>query len=179
MKVFIASPLFNAEQHEILNTLESLLQEHGHEFYSARHDSEGLLPPKEMRGNHEAWKPVFQNNLDGLNDCDVMIAVLNYALPSNQRIILSKEIYDKDWGLHLEEKEIELPDSGTVWEMGYFTAFGKPVYGYHPTGGSHLNLMLTHGCTETITGEGNLRQFLAGDPFDFSACVNWGAQNGS
>lgn len=207
-KVFIASPLFNPEQHQILDRIEALLARSDFKFYSARHDSEAYVPKGEDKKLPGAWDAVFNSNLLGLNECNIMIAVLSYALPSGHKMLLQTP-----GGNTLGTdtfKELELPDSGTVWEMGYFLGKGKLVVGFHPEKeANHLNLMLTHGCDALITGWDALGEFISGSPqdgdkwparvstrmesagplgamalykvaqnFDWSATSTWGAQVG-
>ena len=94
-----------------------------------------------------------------------MIAILSYALPVKRSIKLLEE--DLVGTTHKIISEIELPDSGTVWEMGYFRALGKIVIGFHPEKqGTHLNLMLTHGADALISGWSNLERFFRDKPSD-------------
>jgi len=167
-KIFIASPLFNPPQIELISEIEGLLQMYGFDFYSARlHSGSDKMSP-EQRKDIRAWDPVFKSNIDGLNECQVMIAVLEYRMPETTGIALldfdiDSYADDNPWNLGIEEiKRIELPDAGTVWEAGYFRAQGKLVLGFHSDRAKHLNLMLTHGCDALVRGINNLDGFLSG-----------------
>jgi hypothetical protein len=129
----------------------------------------------EQRKDIRAWDPVFESNEQGLNECRVMIAVLEYAMPANKAIhLVEKDVTlssdmctDNDTGepraLYPSYNPIELPDAGTVWECGYHRAQGKIVIGFHTDKAKHLNLMLTHGCDAMIRGFENLEGFLSGE----------------
>lgn len=153
-KIFIASPLFNTAQHEILDQIESILEQHDYTYYSARkHSGSDLLTP-EQRKDINAWNPVFDSNRQGLDECRVCIAVLEYAYPEGTTLCVVKNSV---------AMQVELPDAGTVWETGYLHAQGKLVLGFHTTKqAKHLNLMLTHGCDGLLTGYGSLHSFLGG-----------------
>jgi nucleoside 2-deoxyribosyltransferase len=161
--LFIASPLFNPFQHGIIGRIEDLCIAKGIEFYSARKDSEPFVPKGEDKKNPDAWDKVFQNNEEGLQACHIMIAVLGYALPENQKFGLATGVdHSFEHGVRMADfKHVEIPDSGTVWEMGYFRALGKPVIGFHPTRrADDINLMLTHGCDGLISGWDSLTDFF-------------------
>lgn len=161
MRIFIASPLFNESQHEIIGSLETLLTSLGYDYYSARqHSGSDRLTP-EQKKTFDAWTPVYESNVHGLDSCDAMIAVLEYALPKNQGLMLVNGLDE-----YPEERtftDLSLPDAGTVWEIGYHIAQGKPVIGYYSfpeQNASHLNLMLSHGVHALTFGPENLKKFL-------------------
>lgn len=165
--IFIASPLFNPEQIEIIKTIETLLEVNGFDFYSARLHSGSADMTLEQRKDIRAWDPVFKSNEEGLNSCQTMIAVLEYALPEGQRLSLVEDVPGYDTGIGEREgflKEhvsLELPDAGTVWECGYHRAQGKLVFGFHRDTAKHLNLMLSHGCDGIVKGFENLEKLLS------------------
>lgn len=164
-KIFIASPLFNPNQIAIIERIENLLTEKGYDFYSARlHSGSDKMTP-EQRKDITAWDPVFDSNERGLDECDVMIAVLEYAMPPREypahiqmAIIDNPDL--EPCGPGTVFTPIELPDAGTVWECGYHRAQGKLVLGFHTDQAKHLNLMLSHGCDGLIKGWENLDGFL-------------------
>ncbi len=170
-KVFIASPLFNKPQIQIISTIEGTLHEAGFDFYSARlHSGSDKLSPED-RKDLRKWDPVFESNLAGLDECQVCIAVLEYTMPDGQRLTMQKREHHinpdpsrpgsffpdtHEWSASV----IELPDAGTVWEMGYMRAQGKLVVGFHTDKAKHLNLMLSHGVDGMLLGYDALRNFL-------------------
>ena len=180
MKIFIASPLFNPEQIAIIEQIERTITAAGHDFYSARlHSGSDKMTPEE-RKVLSAWDPIFESNVKGLDDCDAMIAVLEYAMPEDRSLFRC----DRVDGVWQTTASVELPDAGTVWEMGYHRAQDKQVIGFHSKERpAHLNLMLTHGCMGLVLGFGALESFLRpGTPqeargaFNWSACSAWEAE---
>jgi nucleoside 2-deoxyribosyltransferase len=161
---FIASPLFNPPQLEIISHIEGLLEGAGYRYYSARKHSGSDKMTPEQRKDLRAWDPVFQSNIDGLNRADFGIAVLEYALPDNQGMLIVQDASPGiEYRFHEKSLRVELPDAGTVWEMGYLAAQGKPVIGFHTDKAKHLNLMLSHGVAGLVLGYDALAQFLGYD----------------
>lgn len=166
-KVFIASPLFNEPQIEIIKQIEQLLTDNEFPFYSARLHSGSDKLTAEQKRSLVNWDPVFESNVQGLDECTVMIAVLEYALPHREypahiAMGLLDSPQEEPFGSGTSFTPIELPDAGTVWEMGYHKAQNKIVIGFHQDKAKHLNLMLSHGCDAMIKGFDNLALFLAG-----------------
>ena len=157
-RVFIASPLFNRPQHELLDNVEAILSNNGFDYYSARKHSGSDKIPKDRLKDMSAWDPVFKSNEDGLNECQVMICVLEYAMPKGVSLVIHGHSFV---GVEMLFKKIELPDAGTVWEAGYHRAQGKLVIGFHSQKRpEHLNLMLTHGVDGLLLGYEALDTFL-------------------
>lgn len=60
---------------------------------------------------------------------------------------------------------LKVPDSGTIWEMGYAYALGKRIFGYTVEPVDNLNLMIT----QTIEGLVEPLNF-----FGSNATIDWG-----
>lgn len=174
-RIFIASPLFNPPQIEIIRRIEAEISAAGYDYYSARkHSGSDKLSPEE-RKTFAGWQPIFDSNEDGLDQCCACIAVLEYAMPEGHGLFAHSpcDLAEQDaqlgkpvvpFGKHTR---IELPDAGTVWECGYLRAQGKLVFGFHTDKAKHLNLMLSHGCDGLVKGFDNLRLLLSrGTPVD-------------
>lgn len=185
-KVFLASPLFNKEQHLLLDKVEGLLAKYGFDFYSARHHSGSASMTAEDRKDMAKWDPIFEANVTGLNECQVCLANIGYQQPEGTRLAILRKLLPHehyftpdprvflqcgstipaDSQLHGNGPHLatfaELPDAGTVWEMGYMHAQNRLVIGFHPEAQpAHMNLMLTHGCDGIVTGYDNLETFLS------------------
>jgi nucleoside 2-deoxyribosyltransferase len=159
-KVYIAGPFFNPAQTAIIQTIEDACNEFGYPFYSPRQHSGSADMTAAERKNPNCWDKVFASNEAGIYSCTIMIAVLEYALPQDQYICSLHR--DEDFRCGFRHIMIELPDSGTVWEMGAYRALGGLVVGYHSTKQpDQLNLMLSHGTDALLLGPENLRKFFA------------------
>jgi nucleoside 2-deoxyribosyltransferase len=164
---FIASPLFNPEQIQIIKSIEVMLGQNDIGYYSARkHSGSHLLTPEEKQ-QVGRWKPVFKSNVDGLKKADVCIAVMNYVLPKGQSLALveSRKIgYASPLMHEVLRPGLQIPDTGTVWEMGYLSARGIPVIGYIPEQTASLNLMLPFGCDTMARTVDDLEKLIRVSP---------------
>lgn len=168
--VFIAAPLFNAPQIELIQEIEYAVSDSNKTFYSARLHSGSDTMTAEEKKIMSNWDPVFQSNVDGLNAAELMIAVLEYPMPDDTALLLWRDSKEKPGEALVTN--VQLPDAGTVWEMGYFRALGKPVIGFHREQSGHLNLMLSHGCDGFLKDTVDLLRYLSGDT---SALVDFNA----
>lgn len=162
-RIYIAAPLFNSAQINLIQRIEDRLDKCGIPYFSPRIESEPFMPLPQDRKNASAWEPVFDCNIRGLRDSSILLAVLNYSLPEEQQVGLASYV-EEPFEHHVRMasfKPLELPDTGTIWEMGYFLGKGKIVVGFHPEKkAEHLNVMLTHGCDGLISGWNNLDGFF-------------------
>ena len=93
--IYIAGPFFNEEQVALIEAIEAVLTFNNMEFYSPR--SEGVLFNMTPEEKHARMKYIFEKNVEMLNKCDTVVAV------------------------------IDDHDTGTVWEIGYAYASKKPI----------------------------------------------------
>ena len=121
----------------------------------------------EEKKNYSNWEPVFDRNADAIGKSDYVLAVISYELPSSQQLVLKTTetvipaCREADLYAGTKEVVVNLPDNGTVWEMGYARALNQPVIGYHPQEiPKNLNLMLSHGCNYLVCGEANLQEMI-------------------
>lgn len=70
MKVYIASPFFNAEQLERVEFIEKLLHANEINYFSPRHDT--YVQPN---SSHVERKKAFHDNVEAIENCDFVIAV--------------------------------------------------------------------------------------------------------
>ena len=63
-------------------------------------------------------------------------------------------------------------DAGTMWEMGYAYALGKPIYAYSMVPGRGLNLMLAQSSAGFLNGMEQMTKFLGENGMvDFEAAT--------
>lgn len=163
-QVYIAGPLFNPAQITILEHIELMCEIASTPHFSPRLHSEPYLPPPEDRAKPEAWDRMFGMNVNAIEKCGVILAVLNYAMPDYMQVGVGTHVHEFDHQTVMANfKPLYLPDSGTVWEMGYARGTGRIVVGFHPDKKpEHLNLMLTHGTVGMLCGWDALETFLKG-----------------
>lgn len=150
--IYLAAPFFNEPQLEAVRTAETLMTELAIPFFSPRQQhKEGVPVP--IRSAAEA-RDIFDVNADKLEECEAVLAVLSYLLPENQELALCDSTRSG-------RLRVELPDTGTVWEMGYAAGAVKPVYGWIPgVAPRKVNLMLTQGCAGVVQGLDGLKHLL-------------------
>jgi nucleoside 2-deoxyribosyltransferase/thymidylate kinase len=143
-QIYLAGPFFNQEQKKLISSLENLLEAEKFVVHSPSRD--GTVIKKD--DGKEALKEVFDWNLEKMREADVIVAVVDYV-----GVKLKAQFGDTS-------KEISVPDTGTVWEMGYTYALQKPIVGYSPTGEKNMNLMLTIGVDLYCDSEEKLTKAL-------------------
>lgn len=188
--IYVAGPFFNEEQRKTITKIEELFDKKEVEYFSPRKHSEGMIPKGEDRKNPDMWKPVYDLNIKGVEDSNLVLALLSFEMPEglSTAIVADKVRYEST--ATLRDSQFvrplpEFPDSGTIFEMGFANGIGTPVLGFHPTKKlSDLNLMLTHGCTGLVHGWTALEVFFEeceGDDihYNFGICEKWAPQQGA
>jgi len=125
MLIYCAGPFFNSIQKAWAFEIALGLEEEGFEV---------CAPVREMfkEGSTLDAEAIFQRNVVWMRKSDYILVQLDYPLMPEEEILVMPE-----------GKPINLPDSGTVWEMGFCFALGKPIIGYTYGDVEKINLMLT------------------------------------
>lgn len=120
--VYLAGPFFNPAQTELIADLEITLESRDFPYYSPRIHSGSHLLSEDARRDPAAWQPVFQKNYEALLTCGVLLAVTQYAMPRDHKLAICKQegmgFADAPYHLLPIKTGLEIPDSGTVWEIG-------------------------------------------------------------
>lgn len=135
---YIAAPFFNTAQIKLVKRIEEILDKRGIDFFSPR-ESEPSQQARKQGMTPELAEEIFAYNTAYLNVCEYIVAVLDWAMPPE----LAVAVVDEDDYTILEE--VNVPDAGTVWELGYaYARTDRPtIIGI---GGSRTNLMLSGCC---------------------------------
>jgi nucleoside 2-deoxyribosyltransferase len=182
--VYIAGPFFNPAQVAVIEEIEGILTERKYEHFSPRRDSGSADMTPEERKVMSNWKPVFESNCIQIGISSLVLAVIEYVLPPD---VLSgvltpiepeesyttpdPNIFECHGHRQIREsrrfmwphrfRPLAIPDTGTVWEMGFAQASMTPVVGYLPTARPEaMNLMLAQGVVGVISGPEQLQDFL-------------------
>ena len=99
IKVYIAAPFFSKEQLEAVDEIESQLFLGGINYYSPRKD--GILNDMTDEQRKQKQSFIFNSNISGMDSCTHILA--NISKYNGAR------------------------DSGTIFEVGYFSAQKKPI----------------------------------------------------
>jgi nucleoside 2-deoxyribosyltransferase len=161
-KFYIAGPFFNEPQIEVIRRIEEMMIQHDVPFFSPR------LQPANQPGKitNEMAAEIFKNNVENLYDCDRVLAVLDWTLPPNVGMYVLRDADDHLAGHRVISGEylagpVILPDTGTVFEMGFAHSESTPIYGFtlRPPE-APLNVMLTQSCQGILRQWGQLAEFL-------------------
>lgn len=155
-KIYLAGPFFNPIQEEHAKRLARTLEMRGYEIFAPVQQ-----PWKE--GSIISPEYIFKRNLLWMQECNFALCQLDYPMLSYQTLCICEENQEEpeeeNW-----HKVIQLPDAGTVWEMGYLYALHKCIIGYCAEKTDSINLMLA----QCLTG-------YVKDPLEFFKQneINW------
>ncbi len=171
-KFYIAGPFFNPPQIELIKSIELLMVEHEMPFYSPRLTDDNRQPGPITVGMADR---IFQRNVENISDCTDILAVLDWKMPPDTKTAVVRT-GPKPELLELVTS-LNIPDSGTVFEMGVAwgmtsaaQAWGAPghsfkkwpIYGFTERRPEEaINVMLTRACVGVIHGVEGLAGFLA------------------
>lgn len=161
---YIAGPFFNDPQRKMIERIEVAMCDHGVPFISPRQTDQN----KKAALDDADAKEIFGQNILGMAQCGAMLAVLDWVMPPNKSLrpcdlspwptSTMNGPVDR-WEAN-QDIALNLPDVGTVFEMGY--VFGdRPIYGFTlRKPGDKVNLMLTQSLEGVIYGFEELDKFL-------------------
>ena len=156
---YIAAPFFNYAQNNLLDKVESLFDSVGAYYFSPRKDADVVPAGAPM----DEWQNAFDQNVRAIHVAEWMLAVLTYELPEGLiATIVPKVVATPPDNL----SPINIPDIGTVWEMGMAYAMNKPVVGYLPNKEAlgTVNVMLARSMATIVIGINELMDTLHGNP---------------
>lgn len=160
-KVFIASPLFNERQIAVIQMIEEALMAVHIPFYSARlHSGTGELG---FLDTGDKARRVYNSNIEGLMECNIVIVVLDYLLAPGKELFV-RETVGQGVGVQNREIPVGIPDTGTVFELGFMVARqqrGEDVFVAGYTTRSKLNLMVTQAMQAVFTLQSELETWIA------------------
>ncbi len=159
--VYLAGPFFNSAQVKFIAWLEEQLEARGIPYFSPR------LSEVSVRLRKEGFSPqiaaeIFAVNLTKLDEAEAVLAVLDWLLPPGRTLALIEK--DEASGTPLPGEptfflqECQIPDSGTVWELG--VAYANDIPSYVISTGKEPNLMLIQGATGVLQREDQILALL-------------------
>jgi nucleoside 2-deoxyribosyltransferase len=114
---YLAGPFFNERQLLQMANLEMIAQDHDEAFFSPRWQHPAGIPQPVTTA--ERATELFRTNVAELVRCTHVLATLDYLLPEGHALSLLRA--------GQAAKPVSLPDAGTIWELGFATALGRPV----------------------------------------------------
>lgn len=166
--VYLAAPFFNPVQLKLVVEIEHAFEDARVMCFSPRLiHGESPTPIK----TPDDARAAFNNNVVALKKCSEVVAVLDYLLPKGSTL---RCLSQNETGNAVSySPALNLPDTGTVFEMGWAYASRRPLYGFttFPRGEGKLNIMLTQSAKGIIHGVDNLRNWLSSG--DASLLAQW------
>ena len=155
--IYVAGPFFNPEQKKLYEDTVSLVEKYCNAYNVLR---DGIFCPP--NADIATQQKAFDINANKIEECDALVAILDYVgvnlltkIPADYRN--SSDFLMKQYEDHMAPdpessglgtlgyyRQIHLPDTGTVWEMGAAYMSRKPVIGLM-TSKQKVNLMLARG----------------------------------
>jgi len=137
MKTFtyIAGPFFNPAQIALIEKIEELFTSKDVAFFSPRLSDASQELKAEGRMTRRIARRIFEINEEKLCECSAVLAVADWILPENEIVTWQNEVTG-------DRRVLNIPDTGTSWELGFARAIGKPVYLYRANPKGAVNLML-------------------------------------
>lgn len=143
LRCYLAGPFFTLESRLVLKTLLVKLEELGHEVWAPMRD--GILCPK--NADKAERQKVFDLDCERLHWANCIIALLDYPLPVHQQLMMRSRTPE---GMS-QDVPLNLPDSGTVFEIGYVCGLNSTGQQYRYIIGytgrmPSFNLMIAEAC---------------------------------
>lgn len=178
-KIYIAGPFFNPPQLDLIKWIEDHLAQAEINFYSPR------LHPGNDGGpiDNATANKIFRSNVVAIQECTHVLAVLDWLMPTGHELMVVKpapqKFTDERWLYEGASRPLSLPDTGTVFEMGYATGINKPVLGYtdRKEGEGKLNIMLTQACRGMVYGPEHFRHVFWGGEIQWDRVRAWAGKN--
>jgi len=171
---YLAGPFFNPAQVLLMEQIEQVMDRHGVPTYKPRIDGgvlDKLHGPERMADSADEC---YQHDLRGLTQCELMLAVLTYELDGHHLALGHTVFRDGAKQFAVDQWGVSIPDTGTVWEVGFFTAECKPVVGFYPQPRGRLNIMLTQSVHGFVFGLDNLDTWVReGMSLDSTILADW------
>lgn len=183
LRFYIAGPFFNPPQLDLIEAIEDCMVSAGVDFYSPRLHSDN----KPGKIDNEKAKRIFRSNVTEIRKATHVLAVLDWKLPKDieiRQVEVKVETQYLEFGITdkkiLTEKShpLHLPDSGTVFEMGFANCFDIPIIGFTERDPKQkLNVMLTQSCRGVCFGLESLSGFLSGGSLNYIYAPVWNGEN--
>jgi nucleoside 2-deoxyribosyltransferase len=170
--IYLAGPFFNSAQVEHVVQLEQMFSDAKLAFFSPRMES-----PQDVK-DPKVRKLILGNNVEGILKSSFVLACLDWLLPLGESVRVIDKPTDAPADFHCEYTQgekilnygpaLNLPDAGTVWEIGFAYAKGIPVIGMVKDKESKVNVMLSESMDGIVRGYSKLVQLcamLAGEEF--------------
>lgn len=129
LKIYLAGPAFNPKQRQLTRELELFLENENYMVFSPFRDGIVIKPDD----NEKIKRKAFLWNCEKIKEADVILAILDYV--GAELFVTSS---------NKKKIKVNIPDIGTVWELGFAYSNNKLIVGYTKET-RKINLMLAVG----------------------------------
>lgn len=149
--IYLAGPFFNPVQLEAAQRVRDLCKQYKRDHYAPVDHGVVLKTPEQAQ-------QIFDENCEALRMANHVLVHLEWLMPAGDELHLVRN------GL-VAPAPIALPDTGTVWEMGYAASladdFNEPlVVAYTVQPAPKLNLMLARSAQGYLNGWAEVEEFV-------------------
>ena len=156
-KVYLAGPFFNTEQQVHIEMVEKILTRHHVSYFSPRKQG-GMLNPKASSADR---RKIQDLNVRGISEASCVLAVCDWMNPNGCQIRLvdSALEFGESTIAKFRSPPLNIPDTGTVWEIGFAYGIRVPVVGILMNREGKFNVMLTEALAGIVYGFDQLERF--------------------
>lgn len=147
MRIYLAAPFFTPEENAVCTRMAAIMRNNGHHVFEP-----SCLGIVRMSDPEDRLR-IYQSNVAYLLDSDIVVAWLERDNGPDANLALVRRT---PGSIVNNLTVMRLPDTGTVFEIGYAAALSKPVVGFRLDGSHKLNLMLTTPLIGLMTGFADL-----------------------
>lgn len=166
-RFYIAGPFFNPQQVAVIQMIEDALDQNGFPYFSPRkqHRGDRSLPPPKIDSPERA-KEVYDMNVWEMRHAGAIIFVLDWLLPPMHELRVMESVQigtiqdEKLYEMHVRSPALNIPDTGTVFELGFCAALGKKMALLKMTDVGKLNVMLAVPTMGVMYGKSGVERFL-------------------
>lgn len=167
---YLAAPFFNAAQISLVEQIEQAFAASGVDLISPRLQvsNKGVL-------TSDKAEIIFQRNMEDLSCCRYVLAVVDWKMPPEESVSAFRRTKGRtttgeaSFSVEPVGLPLNLPDSGTVFEMGAARAMCKDIIIYTDRSEREkLNVMLAKASRGVVRDIGQLCRFLNNGIFNWS-----------
>jgi nucleoside 2-deoxyribosyltransferase len=156
---YLAGPFFNEVQAGCAHWIADQCKIRGQLYYAPVE-----LGFVKVNSSQDASR-IVSSNIESILASRVVLAHIDWLLPApNEVRVVAPDQGDRPGSFDARSKTLNIPDSGTVWEMGFARGWNIPVVAYTLSRNRKVNVMLTETCSGFLVGKEEILDFLDLNP---------------
>ena len=155
--IYLGGPFFNPKQVEVAKKMIELCKKYEVDYFAPLEQDSAVIKDEKQA------KEVFDNNINNIDQCTILLAQLEWLMPEGQELRVIEDHGEVVQNILLKSPPLNLPDTGTVFEMGAAYLTGTNIIGYMTEPQEKINLMLAQSCEGFLHGWEQIEAFFASD----------------